>query len=206
MSYAWAVSQRWISHAGRVREEWNWLDIPVDEAARRLLGCELHRDVQDTTLRVRIVEVEAYDQHDEASHTYRGQTPRNSSMFLSAGHAYVYLIHGIHNCLNIVTGRAGFGSGVLVRAVEPIAGTDFMVKQRSRDGFDVTNGPGKLTQAMAIDMQLNGHDLAHPPLRLVQRPPLESISVVTTTRIGISKAVDEPRRFYEAANPYVSRR
>lgn len=189
-----------------MRDEWKWLHVPVEVAAVKLLGCELQRELNGITLRARIVEVEAYDQHDEASHTFRGQTPRNSSMFKSAGHAYVYLIHGIHHCLNIVTGEEGFGSGVLVRAVEPVAGAGHMVARRKRHGVDVTNGPGKLSQAMGIDLQLNGHDLSTPPLQLLRRSPLDPTSIVTTTRIGISKAVEAPRRFYEAANPYVSRR
>lgn len=187
-------------------KDWSWLNNPVEDAAQRILGCELERVVNGVTLRARIVEVEAYDQLDAASHTFRGQTKRNSSMFLSAGHAYVYLIHGLHNCLNIVTGEAGFGSGVLVRAVEPLVGHDVMAERRGRAGVELTNGPGKLGQALGIDRDLNGHDLGHPPLRLIQRPALDTTRIVTTTRIGISKAVDAPRRFYEAANPYVSRK
>lgn len=186
--------------------DWSWLEVPVEDAARRLLGAELHRQVGDRLLRARIVEVEAYDQDDPASHTHRGPTRRNAAMFLPAGHAYVYLSHGIHHCLNIVTGVEGVGSGVLVRAVEPLEGEDLMLAMRGRDGVQLTNGPGKLGQALAITLDLTGHDLARPPLQLLRTVEVPPDAVITTTRIGISRAVEEPRRYYLASNPYVSRR
>jgi DNA-3-methyladenine glycosylase len=184
---------------------WQWLNAPVEEAARRLLGSELVRELDDTTLRVRIVEVEAYDQADAASHTFRGRTVRNDAMFRSAGHAYVYLSHGIHYCLNVVTGVDGYGSGVLIRAVQPLAGEEIMEKRRGRTGIVLTNGPGKLCQALGVTRELSGHDLALPPLMLVRCSLLPPEQIVTTTRIGISKATDELRRFYIAGNPYVSK-
>jgi DNA-3-methyladenine glycosylase len=187
--------------------DFGWLDVPVEDAAQALLGCELVRTVEGEELRARIVETEAYDQDDPASHTFRGKTPRNTAMFLEAGHAYVYRSMGIHYCLNMVAGPAGFGEGVLIRAVEPLAGEDTMVARRGgRTGPLVTNGPGKLCQALAVDLTLTGHDVAAPPLELIQRTPLSSDQIVTTTRIGISKAAEWPRRFYERGNPYVSKR
>lgn len=179
--------------------------MPVEAAAKRLLGCELLREIDGHALRVRIVEVEAYDQADPASHSYRGRTQRNDAMFLDAGHAYVYLIHGIHNCMNIVTGSEGYGSGVLIRAVEPLEGQLEMERRRGRSGIEATNGPGKVCAALGITRSLTGHDLALSPLRLVQRPSLRAGEVTTGPRIGISKAVHELRRFYITGNPYVSK-
>lgn len=185
---------------------WSWLQVPVEEAARQLLGCELIRDLDGRTLRVRIVEVEAYDQDDPASHSFSGRSKRNDAMFRSAGHAYVYLSHGIHHCLNVVTGVAGYGSGVLIRAAEPIEGDDVMERLRGRGGVQLTNGPGKLGQALRMTLELSGHDLSLEPLRLLQRPPIEADQIVVSTRIGITKAADRLRRFHIADSPYVSRR
>jgi len=186
-------------------DDFSWLDVPVEEAAKALLGCELVRELDGRILRARIVETEAYDQDDPASHTFRGPTPRNAAMFLEAGHAYVYLSMGIHHCLNMVAGPAGFGEGVLIRAVEPLQGEEFMRERRGgRSGVQVTNGPGKLCQALGVDLSLTGHDVALPPLRLLRRAPLDPARIVTTTRIGISKAAELPRRFYDADSAYVS--
>jgi DNA-3-methyladenine glycosylase len=187
-----------------LRPGFDWLDLPVERAARRLLGCELHRELDGRTLIARIVETEAYDQDDEASHAFRGRTARTDAMFRSAGHLYVYLIHGIHHCCNVVTGRDGYGSGALVRAAEPIEGEDVMRARRGRGGPALTNGPGKLCQALGITRTLSGHDLSLPPVRLVERDPVDADRIVTTTRIGISRAAAAPRRFYLAGNPYVS--
>jgi DNA-3-methyladenine glycosylase len=188
-----------------VREEWQWLNVPVEAAARRLLGSELVREIEGQRLVARIVEVEAYDQADPASHTYLGRTARNDAMFKSAGHAYVYLIHGIHNCVNIVTGVEGYGSGVLIRAVEPLEGEGLMAERRGRTGVEITNGPGKVCAALAITRQLSGHNLASPPLQLLRRPELPGDQIVIGPRIGISKALHELRRFYIKGNPYVSK-
>lgn len=188
-----------------VKDEWKWLNVPVEAAARRLLGCELVRQIDDLTLRAKIVEVEAYDQADPASHTYRGRTARNDAMFRSAGHAYVYLIHGIHNCVNIVTGVEGYGSGVLIRAVEPLGGIDEMERRRGWSGIEATNGPGKVCAALGITRQLSGHDIGLPPLQLIRHPELPESEIITGPRIGISKAVHELRRFYIKDNLYVSK-
>src|SRR3546814_3047149 len=102
------------------RDDFAWLNIPAEAAARRLLGCELVREIDRQEVRVCIVETEAYDQADEASHTFRGRTKRNDAMFKSAGHMYVYFTYGMHHCCNVVCGKEGVGSGVLIRAVEPL--------------------------------------------------------------------------------------
>ncbi len=188
------------------KDDFVWLNVPAEEAAQRLLGCELAREIEGKTIRVRIVETEAYDQADEASHAFRGQTTRNEAMFKSAGHLYVYFTYGMHHCCNIVCGKAGFGSGVLIRAVEPLEGIDYIEKRRGLSGKNVTNGPGKICQALDITRTLSGHDLANVPLKLIKKPSLPKEQVITTKRVGISKAVHELRRFYIADNLYISKR
>ncbi|HVA11062.1 MAG TPA: DNA-3-methyladenine glycosylase [Candidatus Dormibacteraeota bacterium] len=176
------------------------------EVAPRLLGCLLEREVGGSRLLVRIVETEAYDQSDVASHSYKGVTPKNKVMFGTSGHLYVYFTYGMHYCCNVVVGPKGHGSAVLIRAVEPIEGEDIMSANRhGRTGIDLTNGPAKLCQALVIDKLLNGHDLKRQPLRLIMKDALPTNAIEQATRIGISRAKDVPWRFYIRANPYVSR-
>lgn len=179
--------------------------MTATEAAQRLLGCEFEREIAGEYMRVRIVETEAYDQEDAASHSFNGQTPRTDVMFGEAGHLYVYFTYGMHYCCNVVTGPSGVGAGVLIRAVEPLSGIEAMTARRNKDGVELTNGPAKLCQALAIDRKLSGHDLTLQPLRLIIKEPIKSARVTRTTRIGISKAKDELRRFYLTDNPYVSK-
>ncbi|HEU4830633.1 MAG TPA: DNA-3-methyladenine glycosylase [Candidatus Saccharimonadales bacterium] len=184
----------------------NFLEGDVNTVAPRLLGCELERTINSQTIRVRIVEVESYDQEDMASHAYGGPSKRNAVMFGPAGHLYVYFTYGMHYCCNVVTGMEGYGSGVLIRAVEPLDENPLLIANRHGiTGHNLTNGPAKLCQALAIDGQLGGHNLHGRPLRLIARPTLAPSDIVITTRIGISKAVDSPRRFYIKDNPFVSR-
>lgn len=172
--------------------------------APMLLGCILKRQIDGQTLRVKIVEVEAYDQTDLASHAYGGKTSRNQVMYGPAGHLYVYFTYGMHYCCNITTGPDGYGSGCLIRAVEPLEGVDFMINQRGKSGLDVSNGPAKLCQALDIDKRLSGHNLSEKPLKLIMQPPLNKSLITQTTRVGISKAKDVSWRFYITDNPYVS--
>jgi DNA-3-methyladenine glycosylase len=165
----------------------------------------LERTVAGNLIRVRIVEVEAYDQSDAASHSYKGRTARTEIMFGPAGRLYVYFTYGMHYCCNIVTGDTGIGAAVLIRAVEPQVGTANMQTLRPRSGVDMSNGPAKLCQALGIDARLNGHDLTEAPLKLIPQSPLDSEHIVQTTRIGISKDKDKPWRFYIKDNPYVSK-
>lgn len=182
------------------------LNDSVDKVAKRLLGCELEREIDGQTVRVRIVETEAYDQTDAASHAYNGRTPRADVMFGPAGHLYVYFTYGMHYCCNIVAGPEGYGAGALIRAVEPLTHEEILEKRRGRTGIELTNGPAKLCQALGIDRRMNGHDLTESPLRLMVRPPITAGNVVTTTRVGISKAKDVLWRFYIKDNEYVSMR
>jgi len=181
------------------------LNDSVDVVAQRLLGCELVREIDGQTVRVRIVETEAYDQTDAASHSYKGKTPRTEIMFGPSGHLYVYFTYGMHYCCNIVVGEAGYGAAVLIRAVEPIEGEDAMAAQRPRvNGVGLTNGPSKLCQALGIDRKMNGHDLHQAPFRLVIRPKRPQAEIVVTKRVGISQAKETLWRYYLQGNPYVS--
>ncbi|MDN5274577.1 MAG: DNA-3-methyladenine glycosylase [Candidatus Saccharibacteria bacterium] len=181
------------------------LDGAVDVIARRLLGCELEREMDGEVTRARIVETEAYDQTDAASHSYKGRTPRTDIMFGPSGHLYVYFTYGMHYCCNIVVGGEGYGAAVLIRAVEPMSGEHILRRRRGdKSGVEITNGPAKLCQALDIDKRLNGHDLRKPPLRLLMKPELTD-EIVVSTRIGISQARDKQWRFYMKDNPYVSR-
>lgn len=182
----------------------DFLDMPVDEVAKRLLGCVLEREIEGQKITVRIVETESYDQEDEASHAYGGERKRNSVMFGEPGRLYVYFTYGMHYCCNVVTGQAGYGSGVLIRAAEPIGGIGLLERLRGRTGVDATNGPAKLCQALDIDMELSGHDLRKRPLKLYAGGLKKGEIVVSSPRIGISKAKDIHRRFYVTNNPFVS--
>ena len=161
--------------------------------------------------RGRIVEVEAYaGSEDPASHAFRGPTTRNASMFGPGGHLYVYFTYGMHWCANAVTGAAGLGQAVLLRALAPLAGVDEMrvARPRARRDRDVTNGPAKLCQAMGIGAEHDGADLTRCRVGGpwiaddgVDPPARPSVS----TRIGISVAVDHPWRWFVPDDPHVSR-
>lgn len=176
------------------------------DAARRLLGCELEREIDGQVVRVRIVETEAYDQTDAASHSYKGRTSRTDIMFGPAGHLYVYFTYGMHYCCNVTVGEDGYGAAVLIRAVEPLGGEEVLRRRRAgKTGVELTNGPAKLCQALEITKAMNGHDLSNAPLRLLMRRPLGTSEVVTSPRIGISQAKEVPWRFYVNDSPFVSR-
>lgn len=188
-----------------MKNDFDFLNERSYIAAKRLLGCIFERQIDGKIVRVKIVETEAYDETDAASHSYKGRTPRTDIMFGPAGHLYVYFTYGMHYCCNIVTGGEGAGAAVLIRAVEPISGESVMTEYRHQTGVSLTNGPAKLCQALDIDKRLNGHDLHTVPLRLVVEPALAEDKIETTSRIGISQATDVPWRFYIKDNPYVSR-
>jgi DNA-3-methyladenine glycosylase len=182
-----------------------WLHAPAHQIAPLLLGCELIRSFAEGQVRVRIVETEAYDQYDAASHSFAGQTRRNAVMFGPAGFLYVYFTYGMHYCCNVVTGNLHEGQAVLIRAVQPLDGLGLLQAHRTGvSELSLTNGPAKLCQAMGIDKQLNGHDLRHPPLQLRKILLNVNETITTTTRIGIRKAIEQPMRFYISSNPYVS--
>ncbi|MDN5275806.1 MAG: DNA-3-methyladenine glycosylase [Candidatus Saccharibacteria bacterium] len=183
----------------------DFLDGDVIIAAQRLLGCDLIRNIDGTTVRARIIETEAYDQSDVASHSYKGRTPRTDVMFGPAGHLYVYFTYGMHYCCNIVVGPENYGAAVLIRAVEPLDGVLLLEKRRRKSGIEVTNGPAKLCQALDIDKGLNGHNLRVKPLQLIVNKPVDRTSIIQTSRIGISRGKEAQWRFYIKDNPYVSK-
>jgi DNA-3-methyladenine glycosylase len=152
-----------------------------------------------------IVETEAYDRDDPASHSFSGPTKRNSVMFGRPGHAYVYRSYGIHWCLNFVCREEGHGAGVLIRALEPTAGLDIMYNRRGVAKIELLcSGPGRLGQALAITHAHNGMPIDKPPFQLTV--PAEPVEIIAGKRIGISKAMEIPWRFGLAGSPYLSRR
>lgn len=183
------------------------LDCSAPEAAKRLLGCEIERTLPGGVLmRGMIVETEAYDETDPGSHTYKGRSARNSTMFGPAGHLYVYFIYGMYYCCNIVVGQEDYGSGVLIRAIQPICGENEMAKHRpNQTGKNLTNGPGKLCKALDITRELDGHDLNQLPVKLIIKPPIMD-NIVQTTRIGLSRGAETSWRFYVSGNEYVSKK
>ena len=203
----------------------DFLENPSDVAAPLLLGCTLTRTItlngEKHKLVARIVETEAYDQDDPASHAFGGPSERNAAMFGPAGHLYVYVSYGMHHCCNVVCGPEGFGSGCLVRAVEPLEGVEVMreLREAGRAGKaqagrvrkhplklrDLTNGPGKVCAALGIDKTLYGHDLTAEPLVLDYAPLLPGETIGRSPRVGISKNADAPKRFFIEGNEFVSR-
>jgi DNA-3-methyladenine glycosylase len=175
----------------------------VHEVARDLVGATL-RHGQTAG---RIVEVESYHQEEPACHAFIGPRPRTEVLFGPPGYAYVYRSYGIHALLNAVAEEEGVGAAVLIRAIEPIDGLELM-RDRRRVGRDeeLTNGPGKLTEALGIGLELNGVSLEDGPIRIEPRPAdARAPRIVTGTRIGITKAAELPWRFCDATSRYVSR-
>lgn len=168
------------------------------EAAKALLGKVLIHKTDAGTLSGRIVETEAYLHDDPACHASRGMTKRNKVMFGEPGHAYVYFTYGFHYCLNFVTQSKGIPEAVLIRALEPLEGIDTMMKNRNKTREkDLCSGPGKLTQALGIDLALNGEDLLSDHIYVVD-DEVDPGEIISTTRIGIKLAADELWRFYPA--------
>ncbi|NHZ63158.1 DNA-3-methyladenine glycosylase [Massilia sp. CCM 8694] len=173
---------------------------PSPEVARRLVGVKLLVD----GVGGRIVETEAYDRDDPASHSFSGPSERNLAMFGPPGHAYVYRSYGIHWCLNFVCREEGHGAGVLIRAIEPLEGIALMRERRGVDDLRLLcSGPGKLCQALGVTRFHNALALDAPPFALLA--PATPAVLVAGPRIGISKAMDLPWRFGLAGSRFVSR-
>ena len=193
---------------------------PIHEAPGRVLlpadfagdAADVARQLIGATLQVagvggRIVETEAYDREDPASHSFGGPTLRNAAMFGPPGRAYVYRSYGIHWCLNFVCREEGHGAGVLIRALAPTAGLERM---RARRGVEdlrlLCAGPGRVAQALGVDAGFNGKRLDRPPFALLAAPDDHPAVVVEAgPRIGISKAADVPWRFGEKGSPFLSK-
>jgi DNA-3-methyladenine glycosylase len=166
------------------------VSLPAPEAAPALLGWTLLLDGVGGV----IAETEAYSEDDAASHTYRGRTPRNAVMFGPPGHLYVYRSYGLHWCANVVCDRDGTGAAVLLRALDPTHGLDTMRDRRGQDDVRLLcSGPGRLTQALGITGAHGGARVDRPPFAIV--PPGAPARYEVTPRIGITKAIDLPRRF-----------
>jgi len=175
-------------------------DNPADRVARDLIGATLLVN----GVGGRIVETEAYDAMDPASHSFHGRTARNAPMFGPPGRAYVYRIYGLHWCFNVVCDAGRQGSAVLIRAIEPTAGLDLMRTRRGvASDADLCSGPGKLCQALAIDGRFNGAVATVAPFQLLK--PEAGCVVVEGRRVGIRSGVDTPWRFGEAGSRFLSR-
>ncbi len=163
------------------------------QVAVDLLGCVLVHETPEGVTSGIIVETEAYRPEDPACHAYKGPTMRNRNIFGRPGIAYVYLSYGIHKLLNAVCEGEGVGSAVLIRALRPLEGQELMEERRGRKR-DLCNGPGRLTQALGVDLSLDGADLTQGDLYLALGEPLEG-AIVSTTRIGISRGMELPWRY-----------
>jgi len=190
--------------------EYELSHLTTPNVGTRLLGATISRRLDDgTVLDCRIVETEAYDETDKASHSYRGVTKRNQVMFGPAGRAYVYQIYGLYYCLNVVCGVSNKGNAVLIRAVEPLN----LLKKATHPASDIVkqdvgqfNGPAKLCRSLAIDLRLNGHDLSKWPLKLTLNDQLSINEIIFTQRIGLKD--EDPLsvlRTYIKDNSYVSK-
>ena len=178
---------------------------PSTELAPDLLGHVLARRLPDgSRASAAIVEVEAYEPDDPASHAFRGETPRNATMFGPAGHLYVYFTYGMHFCMNAVARGPGEGSAVLLRAAEPLEGIDGMRTRRGRDGVrELCSGPARLTEAMAVARDLDGADLVDGDVVWIERGARPG-AVGAGPRVGVHE-VERRWRFWLEGNPFVSR-
>ncbi len=195
-------------------------------AARELLGCVLVRVLPEGAVAGRISETEAYRQDDPSSHSFSGKRVRNAPMFGPPGHAYIYFTYGAHHCLNVVTGIEGMGEAVLIRALEPLVGTELLSLRRGlnegtaapedpiaaerarvRNGQALCGGPGRLCQAFGLDRTMNGWDMTLGSKLWIASPvtAVRPEDIMATPRIGISKAQDFPWRFTLRGDPFTSR-
>lgn len=180
--------------------------------AKDLIGKILVVKTGRKVLAAKVVEVEAYHgDFDEASHTFKGKTKRNQVMFEEGGHVYVYFTYGVHYCANVVVGKKGKGIAVLIRAVEPLEGIPVMMKNRfgkksirDKSLFNLTSGPGKVCEALGINLSHNGIDLIGDEVFIVDQPKLKSKEIGISSRIGITRSVDLQWRFFIIGNPFIS--
>lgn len=181
---------------------------PTLTVARELIGALLVRRLDNGSQLIgKIVETEAYiGEEDPACHAARGRTPRNAIMYGPPGYAYIYFTYGMHYCLNAVTEEEGFPAAVLIRALEPVEGLETMRKFYGRSQVSrLTNGPGKLCRAFALDKSLNGADLCGDLLFIAAGEPAPEQNIAVTPRIGIRAGREYPWRFCLKGNPFVSR-
>jgi DNA-3-methyladenine glycosylase len=186
----------------------HWFDRPAEVVARELLGARLVSEVGGVRVAGEIVETEAYTgPEDAASHAHErfGRTPRNDPMFGLAGTAYVYLIYGMHWCINVVTGPVGHPAAVLLRAARPVEGTGYARERRpGRPDRELMRGPGNLARALGVDRAQNRLPMDRPPLWLEPGTVVPDEAVAVGPRIGISRAVEAPLRFWVRGSEWVS--
>lgn len=183
----------------------NELPDSAARQARWLLGKLVVRQCGSGVIIGRIVETEAYLPNDPAAHSFRGMTPRNRSLFLEKGHAYVYIAYGVSMMLNVSAGQEGVGTGVLVRALEPVAGIELMRKHRPTEKIrDLTRGPGRLAQALAIDLKLQGLDMCRRGPLWLGRDGRKPGRIGKSKRIGITKNPEPLLRFFVKGSLFVS--
>jgi len=181
------------------------LPIETAELARYLIGKILVREMAEGVASGRIVETEAYVVGDAAGHAYRGMTPRNRSLFLERGHAYVYLAYGSAYMLNVSSEMAGIGAAVLIRALEPRDGIPIMQRNRHIERLnDLARGPGRLTGALQIDRRFDGLDLCREGPLWLGRDDYEPGEIGQSIRIGIAREANRLLRFYLRGSPFVS--
>jgi len=186
---------------------------PVLTVAKDLLGKVLIRKEGSSIFAGRIIEVEAYDgKVDKASHSFNGKTKRNEVMFNEGGYFYVYFTYGAHFCCNVVTGKRNHGQAVLIRAIEPLVGIKKMIENRfgrelnsEKEIYNLTSGPGKICKAFGFNKEHSGLDLTNSSVFIVDRPKLKKNLIGVSKRIGITKSISLPWRFFEIGNPYLSR-
>ena len=182
-------------------------ELPIDTIAlaRSLIGKVLVRELPEGTASGRIVETEAYVVGDAAGHAYRGVTPRNRSLFLERGHAYIYLAYGISYMLNVSSEMPGIGAGVLIRAIEPLEGIPIMRDNRGIKRLrDLARGPGRLAVALRVDRRLDGLDLCREGPLWLGHGDQEPGEIGESVRIGISRDANRILRFYLRGSPFVS--
>lgn len=179
-----------------------FFERPPRDVAAGLIGCTLlHRGVGGV-----IVETEAYERGDPACHAFGGRTPRTAPLFGPPGHAYVYLCYGIHSMFNLVAEPTGTAAAVLIRALEPTAGIELMRRRRGRDGIhDLCSGPGKICEALAIELSQTGADALREPFRIHAPDGPSDDEVVAGARIGLNRAADYPWRYCLAGSGFLSR-
>jgi DNA-3-methyladenine glycosylase len=181
-------------------------DLPVESRAlaKALIGCVLVHDGPEGRVAGRIVETEAYLPGDPACHAFGGITPRNATLFGPPHRIYVYQIYGTSYCINLAGECEGVGGGVLIRALEPLVGSDVMTSRRGGALRDLCRGPGRLCSALGIDRSSNGVDPFEHPRLYLAAPVGKTRRIRRSRRIGLTRAADRLLRYYEAGNPHVS--
>jgi DNA-3-methyladenine glycosylase len=186
----------------------DFYDQPTLDIARSLLGKYLIRPYDQNLLVGKIVETEAYiGENDPACHAAVGRTSRNQVMYGPPGYAYIYFIYGMYYCLNVVTEKEGFPAAVLLRALEPVRGFEILKQNRKiKINYQLTNGPGKICQALKLNRDFNGENLSGDKIYIGIGKEIHNDNITRTARVGINKGIEHPWRFYIKDSLYVSKK